>query len=64
MTGDYKAVYDSWLADPQAFWAGAADDVQWYEPWTSVLNDSRPPFYRWFEGAQLNTCYNALDYHV
>ena len=29
-----------------------------------VLDDDRPPFYRWFEGGQLNTCYNALDRHV
>ena len=64
MSGDYQAVYDSWSADPQGFWARAAADVQWYEPWTSVLDDTQPPFYRWFQGAQLNTCYNAVDYHV
>lgn len=64
MSGDYQAVYDSWSADPQGFWARAAADVQWYEPWTAVLDDTQPPFYRWFQGAQLNTCYNAVDYHV
>ena len=64
MTGSYQAVYQSWQDDPQGFWAEAAGDVQWYEPWTTVLDDSRPPFYRWFQGAQLNSCYNALDYHV
>ncbi len=64
MSGEYQAVYDSWRADPAAFWARAASDVQWYEPWTTILDDTRPPFYRWFVAAQLNTCYNALDYHV
>ena len=52
------------MDDPEAFWADAATDVQWYEPWSKVLDDTNPPFFRWFEGAQLNTCYNALDYHV
>jgi len=64
MTGSYQAVYESWQADPEAFWAQAASDVQWYEAWTTVLDDSSPPFYRWFKGGQLNSCYNALDYHV
>ena len=64
MPGAYQAVYQSWVEDPQAFWARAAADVQWYEPWTKVLDDARPPFYRWFTGGKLNSCYNALDYHV
>ena len=64
MYSSYKTVYQSWQADPQAFWALAAADVQWYEPWTKVLDDARPPFYHWFAGGQLNSCYNALDYHV
>jgi propionyl-CoA synthetase len=29
-----------------------------------VLDDSNKPFYRWFTGGMVNTCYNALDYHV
>ena len=40
MPGTYQAVYDSWLADPRAFWAAAADDVQWDERWTTVLDDT------------------------
>jgi len=60
----YAAIYQSWQADPQAFWAQAANDVQWYQPWTKVLAEENPPFFRWFEGGQLNSCYNALDYHV
>jgi len=52
------------LADPEAFWAEAAAAIDWIEPWEKVLDDSRPPFYRWFTGGRLNTCYNALDRHV
>ncbi|HIL12003.1 MAG TPA: hypothetical protein EYG11_25230 [Candidatus Latescibacteria bacterium] len=64
MASSYQSIYQSWQADPQAFWAQAAADVQWYEPWAKVLDDTRAPFYQWFAGGQLNSCYNALDYHV
>ena len=64
MANSYQNVYRSWQADPQGFWADAATDVQWYKPWTTVLEETPPGFYRWFEGAELNTCYNAVDYHV
>ncbi len=60
----YSEVYASWQADPQAFWAVAAADVHWYKKWDTVLDDSNPPFYRWFRGAEVNSCYNALDLHV
>ncbi len=38
--------------------------IDWYQPWKRVLDDSKRPFYRWFSGGVLNTCYNALDRHV
>ena len=52
------------LEDPEGFWAEAASAVSWSRPWTKVLDDSRKPFYRWFVGGELNTCYNAIDRHV
>ena len=52
------------LEEPEAFWAEAAAAIDWVEPWERVLDDSRAPFYRWFSGGRLNTCYNALDRHV
>jgi propionyl-CoA synthetase len=52
------------LADPEAFWADAAGNIDWYRRWTQVLDDSRAPFVRWFAGAELNTCYNCIDRHV
>ena len=60
----YEMVYSRWQADPQAFWAEAAAEVHWDKQWDTVLDDSRSPFYRWFAGGQLNSCYNALDVHV
>ncbi|MCA9872461.1 MAG: propionyl-CoA synthetase [Anaerolineales bacterium] len=60
----YDAVYSKWQADPQAFWAEAAAEVHWEKEWDQVLDDSRAPLYRWFVGAEVNSCYNALDVHV
>ena len=50
--------------DPEGFWAEAAEQISWVRRWDSVLDDSNPPFHRWFAGAQVNTCYNAVDRHV
>ena len=52
------------LQDPEGFWGEAAKGIDWDAPWTSVLDRSRAPFYRWFTGGRLNTCANALDRHV
>ncbi|MGE0084377.1 MAG: propionyl-CoA synthetase [Desulfococcaceae bacterium] len=62
--GKYDEVYQQSLKDPDTFWAKAAEDVHWYKKWDKVLDDSNKPFYRWFTGGQLNTCYNALDLHI
>ncbi|MCK7575448.1 MAG: propionyl-CoA synthetase [Chromatiales bacterium] len=60
----YQTLYDRSMQDPSAFWAEAADLIDWDRPWDRVLDDSNPPFYRWFKGGRLNTCYNAVDRHV
>ncbi|HET6337988.1 MAG TPA: propionyl-CoA synthetase [Polyangiales bacterium] len=58
-------VYGDSLRDPERFWRNAAEAIDWYVPPTdNVLDESAAPFYRWFRGAQLNTCHNALDRHV
>jgi len=63
-TGALQTLSDRSLKDPVGFWGEAAEAVDWYKRWEKVLDDSRPPFYRWFAGGQVNTCYNALDLHV
>src|SRR6185295_14305398 len=60
----YDEVYRRARTDPEAFWAARAEDIHWEKRWDRVRDDSRPPFYRWFAGGVLNTCYNALDLHV
>ncbi len=52
------------LEHSEEFWADAAEQIDWFRPWDRVLDDTRAPFYRWFTGGVLNTCYNALDRHV
>ena len=63
-TGAYAAAYEQSISDPNAFWGEAASAIEWITPPTTVLDDSNPPFYRWFTGGTLNTCFNALDRHV
>ncbi|MES9901389.1 MAG: propionyl-CoA synthetase [Sedimenticola sp.] len=60
----YNEIYTRSMEDPEGFWGEAAADIDWYKPWDKVLDDSNKPFYKWFAGGELNTCYNALDRHV
>ena len=57
-------VYAQWAKDPERFWAEAGEAIDWYKRWDRVLDGSRAPFYRWFPGGVVNSCYNALDRHV
>lgn len=64
----YQAEYERSMRDPEGFWGEAADALHWDRRWERVLDDSRvtpdAPFYHWFSGGQLNTCFNAVDRHV
>src|SRR5215831_17543482 len=60
----YAEEFHRSLADPEGFWGEAAKDIDWYRAPTQVLDRSNPPFYRWFTGGVLNTCFNAVDRHV
>ncbi|EFK11486.1 AMP-binding enzyme [delta proteobacterium NaphS2] len=64
MTDGYLAYYKQSIEDPDGFWTKPAQDCHWYKKWDKVLDDSNKPFYRWFSGGTVNTCYNALDIHV
>lgn len=64
MRGAYEAEYRTWQQDPEGFWARAAEAIHWYKKWDHVLDASHAPFYRWFSGGLVNTCYNLLDAHV
>jgi propionyl-CoA synthetase len=62
--GGYRELFETSLTDPDGFWADAARAVTWTTTPSRVLDDSAPPFYRWFPDGELNTCANALDRHV
>ena len=57
-------IYRRSLDHREEFWAEAAAAIDWDKRWDRVLDDTRPPFYRWFPGARLNICWNALDRHI
>ena len=60
----YREVYAGWKADPEGFWLGAAQGIDWVKPPSKALDDTRAPLYEWFTDAQVNTCWNAVDRHV
>lgn len=64
MIENYDEIYRMSIEEPEKFWADAAQKIHWYKKWDKVLDESDKPFYKWFIGGVLNTCYNALDIHV
>ncbi|MGD2044913.1 MAG: acetate--CoA ligase [Gemmatimonadota bacterium] len=57
------SIYDRASADREAYWAEWARELDWFEPWDTVLEWS-PPYAEWFVGGKLNVSYNCLDRHV
>ena len=64
MTRPIDEAFSRSIEDPEGFWGQAAEAIHWYKKWDKVLDDSNKPFYRWFKGGIVNTCYNAIDRHV
>jgi propionyl-CoA synthetase len=62
--GKYDAVFKRSIESPAEFWGEAAKGITWFKQFDKVLDDSNPPFYKWFVGGKMNTCYNAIDRHV
>ena len=60
---DYRTLYRNSMEDPEGFWAKTAAELIWTKPWDKVIDDSDAPYYEWFAGGEINTCYNALDRH-
>ncbi|HEV2771141.1 MAG TPA: acetate--CoA ligase [Solirubrobacteraceae bacterium] len=59
-----ETVYDEAEADPQGFWLQRARDLDWFREPSTALDDSEPPFYKWFSDGRLNASYNCVDRHV
>ena len=60
---EYEAMYAKSIADPENFWAEAAAELDWFAPWTKVL-DWQVPHAKWFVGGKLNLSYNCVDRHA
>jgi len=58
------SVYEEAERDPLAWWERQAEELHWFERWNRVLDDSNPPFFKWFTGGKINASYNCLDRHV
>ncbi len=60
----YEDAYERSIHDPDTFWAEAARAIDWHRSWDTVLEADASPAARWFTGAEVNTCHNAVDRHV
>lgn len=60
----YSEVYDSWKADPEAFWMEAAKAIDWTAMPSKAVFDENAPLYEWYADGMVNGCYNAVDRHV
>jgi len=61
---EYDSLYSRSIADPQSFWGERASELEWFKEWDKVLDDSNPPFFKWFSGGVTNIVYNCLDRHL
>jgi propionyl-CoA synthetase len=64
MSSRYPEIYAAWKKDPEAFWAEAAREIDWYKTWDKVFDPYAGQYGRWFVGAECNTAYNCLDRYV
>ncbi|MEP7271500.1 MAG: acetate--CoA ligase [Acidobacteriota bacterium] len=60
---EYDEIYQKSIEDPEGFWAEIASELEWFTPWTRVL-DWEEPFAKWFVGGKLNISHNCLDRHL
>ena len=61
---EYEELYKRSIENPEMFWAERAEELEWYQKWDRVLDDSQAPFYKWFVGGKTNIVHNALDRHM
>ena len=61
---DWDSLAEKAAKDLQGFWAAEAEELEWFQKWDKVLDDSKKPFYKWFVGAKVNIVHNAIDRHL
>jgi acetyl-CoA synthetase len=59
-----ESMYEEAARDPEAWWAKLAGELDWFEQWDAVLDESNPPYYKWFTGGKINASHNCLDRHI
>src|ERR1700760_130312 len=60
---EYEQLYRRSVEDPESFWAEAAGEIEWFRPWTTVVEDEGPDT-KWFAGGKLNLSHNCVDRHA
>jgi acetyl-CoA synthetase len=60
---EYRAMHERSIEDPEGFWGEIAAELDWFEPWTKVLEWEMPDA-KWFVGAKTNLCHNCIDRHI
>jgi acetyl-CoA synthetase len=60
---DYERLYEEADRDPEGFWGRIAGELDWFEPFTKVLEWDLP-WAKWFTGGKLNLSHNCLDRHA
>lgn len=60
---DWDALARRAHEDLEGFWEEEASELEWYQKWERVLDDSNKPFYKWFVGGKVNIVHNCLDRH-
>ena len=60
----YSEQHQRSITDPESYWGDIATNTIWFKPYEKVLDNSNPPFTKWFSGGKLNMCYNAVDRHI
>ncbi len=61
---EYENNYAESIANPVEFWEKQAETLEWAKKWDKVLDDSNPPFFKWFAGGKTNIILNAIDRHL
>ncbi|MGC9351558.1 MAG: acetyl-coenzyme A synthetase N-terminal domain-containing protein, partial [Sulfurovum sp.] len=62
---EYNDLVDAANEDYEGFWGKFANEkIDWFEPFTNVLNESNAPFVKWFEGGKLNVAHQCIDRHI
>ena len=64
MKVSFNKIYQESVQNPEKFWQNVSEDIFWFKKPTKILDNSNPPFYKWFGDGVTNTCYNAIDTHI